>query len=248
MVNLVVAEKAFKAYEKRRKTYAPVPAWMEWKKKQHSEHDGVIRIEETWIPCKELTWGQDLHVTLYTPLDATSVKGVAICFHGLGNFGEREYYYLAPWLAKHGIVAVVPDMPYFGHNVLHRGAHGRIGTWKAQIKAMTTCVKWMFSPTCPLANAKVLVNELPWFVVGISMSGLGVLDWGLNEFNETSLHAKDLARCRGIVSLVPAVKFSLQIPPVKKFLAFLVGKLAPNFVFDQQTAPDGARPGEPRQE
>jgi alpha-beta hydrolase superfamily lysophospholipase len=239
-VKLMVAEKSFKAYEKRKATYVAVPTWMEFKKRQREELDGAVLVEEKWIPGKGEEWGQDLHVTIYAPLDATKTKAIAICFHGLGNFGEREYYYLAPWLAKHGIATVVPDMPYFGHNVLHRGAHGRIGKWESQIAAMTTCVKWTLSPSGAIAKRQLRVAELPWFVVGISMSGLGVLDWGLTQFNESCLDPKDIARCKGITSLVPAVKFSLVIPPIKKFLAFVVGKLAPNFVFDQQTAPDAA--------
>jgi alpha-beta hydrolase superfamily lysophospholipase len=236
----MVAENAFKALEKRKGTYAGVHTWMHFKTKQRAELKGVVQVDETWVPSKDEEWGQDLHVTTYAPLDAKSTKGMAICFHGLGNYGEREYYYLAPWLAKHGIVAVAPDLPYFGHNVLHRGAHGRIGKWSSQIKAMTKCVKWAFSTASPLASAGIIASELPWFVVGISMSGLGVLDWGLTQFNEVCLDPKDMARCRGIVSLVPAVKFTLDISPVKKLLALIIGNLAPNFVFDQQTAPDPA--------
>ncbi len=236
----MVAEKAFKALEKRAGTYAAVHTWMHFKTKQRAELDGVARVDETWIPGKDEEWGQDLHVTTYAPLEAKNIKGVAICFHGLGNYGEREYYYFAPWLAKHGIVAVAPDMPYFGHNVIHRGAHGRIGKWRSQIKAMTRCIKWALSTAGQLSSTGSHANELPWFVVGISMSGLGVLDWGLTQFNEACLDPKDMARCRGIASIVPAVKFRLQINPIKKFLAFLIGNLAPDFVFDQQTPPDPA--------
>ncbi|NMC06686.1 MAG: alpha/beta hydrolase [Candidatus Lokiarchaeota archaeon] len=236
----MVAEKSFKAYEKRRATYVQVPSWMDFKKEQREKYNGVLRIEETWIPGKEAGWKQDLHVTVYAPIDAKTTKAVAACFHGLGNFGEREYYYLAPWLAEHGIVAVVPDLPYFGHNVIHRGAHGRIGKWEAQIAAMTACIKWVLSPDGDLAKREIGVAGLPWFVVGISMSGLGTLDWGLTQFNDSCLDPADMARCKGIASLVPAVKFSLSVSPIKKFLAFIIGKVAPNFVFDQQTAPDPA--------
>ncbi|MEX2726530.1 MAG: alpha/beta hydrolase [Candidatus Sigynarchaeum springense] len=234
----MVAEKAFKALEKRGNTYVKVPPWKEWKARQQAELGKVIRIEEGWIPGKAEAWHQDLHVTVYSPLDASSAKGVAFCFHGLGNFGQREYYYFAPWLAKHGIVAVAPDLPYFGHNVLHRGAHGRIGKWESQIEAMTTCIKWALAPSSKIASAGVAVGTLPWFVVGISMSGLGVLDWGLSQFNEACLDQQEMARCKGVIALVPAIKFRLEINPVKKLLALILGKLAPNFVFDQQTPPD----------
>jgi len=240
VVITVVAENAFKALEKRKGTYAAVHAWMKFKADQRRELDGVVRVDETWIHGVDEKWHQDLHVTTYAPAEAKSTKGVAICFHGLGNYGEREYYYFAPWLAKHGIAAVVPDLPYFGHNVLHRGAHGRIGKWSSQIKAMTACVKWAFSTESPLASAGIRASELPWFVVGISMSGLGVLDWGISQFNNTCLDPKAMARCKGITALVPAVKFRLEINPVKKLLALIIGTLAPNFVFDQQTPPDPA--------
>nr|MDO8112363.1 alpha/beta hydrolase [Candidatus Sigynarchaeota archaeon] len=232
----MVAEKAFKAYEKRKTTYVLVQPWMDWKSKQRDDSKRRIRIEESWIPCSGSKWGHDLHVTTYAPLDALKIKGVAVCFHGLGNFGEREYYYFAPWLADHGFIAFVPDMPYFGHNIIHRGAHGRIGSWNSQIEAMTTCVSWSLQK----AGTVVGSTGLPWIVVGISMSGLGVLDWGINQFNEQHLDPKVMGRCNGIAALVPALEFRIKIHPIKKFLGFIVGKLAPNYVFDQKTPPDTA--------
>jgi alpha-beta hydrolase superfamily lysophospholipase len=230
----MVAEGALKALEKRKATFVSVPSWMQFKKMQAEATDGVLHVERAWIPCPGTPWGHDLHVTVFAPLDLGQIRGTAVLFHGLGNFGEREMYYLAPWLACCGYASIVPDLPYFGHNVIHKGAHGRIGKWDWQLDAMTECILWGHAWTA----SATAVPGLPWFLLGISMSGLGVLDYGLNRFDESHLGKEAVDSCACIVALVPAVAFRLQVSPVKKLLAFIAAKIAPDFVFDQQTGPD----------
>lgn len=229
----MVAEKARAALEKRGATFHVVKPWMDFKRTQREALAGTLHVEETWIPGKDTPWNQDMHVTMFAPLDATKIKKLAICFHGLGNFGEREFYYLAPWLAERGHLVVLPDLPYFGHNVLHRGAHCRIGKWADQLRAMTAAISWAREQAACRVSTPAASSVLPWFVVGISMSGLGVLNWGLDHFNEHTFDAAAMDACKGIVALVPALQFRVEVPTVKKALAFLIGKLAPDFAFDQ---------------
>jgi alpha-beta hydrolase superfamily lysophospholipase len=236
----MAAEKALKALEKRKGAYVSVPPWMEWKSKQEFEADGVIHLEQSWIPCPGRPWKHDLHVSVYAPVDGSSIKAMVIGFHGLGNFGDREYYYFAPWFAKQGFAVIIPDLPYFGHNVMHRGTHGRIGKWDSQLVAMTECIKWGLAWTRNAMSMPADQDSIPWYMVGISMSGLGVIDYGLKQFNEKTLGVDVVKSCNAIVSLVPALKFRLEISPVMKFLALLAGNIAPNFVFDQQSTPDPA--------
>ncbi len=196
-----------------------------------------MHVEKSWIPCKDKPWKQDLYVKCIAPLNPGDVKSVIVGFHGLGNFGEREYYYFAPWFSERGYAVIMPDLPYFGHNVKHRGVHGRIGKWSWQMNAMSEIIKWGLKWGEDYTGGRLKAGEAPWSMVGISMSGLGILDYGLHHFTN-ELDGKTVKSCAGITSVVPAVKFKIDISPLQMFAALLVGTLAPNFIYVLEPKPD----------
>ncbi|HME51589.1 MAG TPA: alpha/beta hydrolase [Candidatus Lokiarchaeia archaeon] len=236
----MVGEKAYKALSKIGKAWPKVTPWIERKQKEQDDFPEIFHEHHDWIPGTSKPWKQDMYVSVHAPVDKEQVKGVIVAFHGLGNFGEREFFYFAPWFAARGYIVITPDLPYFGHNVKHHGVHGRIGKWSLQIDAMADCIKWGINWASEYTGRLVNAENLPWFLVGISMSGLGVLDFGLNNFTVEEVGQLALDACRGVVALVPAVKFRLAISPVLKALALLLTPLFPNFVYNQQTPPDPA--------
>ncbi|MHA1680300.1 MAG: alpha/beta hydrolase [Promethearchaeota archaeon] len=225
----MVAEKAFKYVEKMSGIRVQVPPWHEFKEKREAEVAGELHVEKTRILCKDMPWKHDLYVTVFAPREKADVKGLVIGFHGLGNFGEAEYYYFSTWFARRGYVVVTPDLPYFGHNVGHFKTRGRIGKWKWQMEAMTVSIKWARGYASSYAGNPA--NGIPWFMVGISMSGLGILFHGLNHFNETNFDPSTIKSCRAIVALVPAIKFLIPISRFMKAVALIISTLFPNYVY-----------------
>lgn len=236
----MVGEKALKALQKIGNAWSKVPPWIEFKRKEQVESQGVLLEHHDWIPGKSKPWKQDIHVCVHAPIDKELLKGIIVAFHGLGNFGEREFFYFAPWFTARGFIVLTPDLPFFGHNVIHHGVHGRIGRWNWQIQAMVECVKWAIEWSSSYAGRPVNAGDLPWFLVGISMSGLGVLDFGLRYLNTNTVGQPTFDACKGVAALVPAIKYKLDIFPVLKAIAFIAASLFPNFVYDQQTSPDPA--------
>ena len=231
-------ETRFKDLPKYKALRPDVPDWIEFKREQVTALKGVVHREENFILCKDKKpWGHDLHVTVHAPSDPEKISGIIIAFHGLGNFGQAEYYYFAPWFAKKGYIVIAPDLPYFGHNVLHRGVHGRIGKWVWQMDAMSESIKWALEWASDYSAGKYNAKSIPWSIVGISMSGLGVLYHGL--FHLTGdISAEVLKNCRGITSLVPALEFLIPISPLQKLGVYLISAIAPNFIYTMDPVPD----------
>lgn len=148
-----------------------------------------------------------IHGQVWEP-DST-VSGVIILVHGLGEHSGRYSSHFADYFTQQGFAIVTFDLPGHGKS---GGKRGHINQYDDFSKLVSSGVSY--------TKSKYL--DLPIFVYGHSLGGLIALEYIIKHKPEIN----------GAIITAPVIDVNEPIPPVKVALAKILDKFFPSFVLD----------------
>ncbi|MHA1793831.1 MAG: alpha/beta fold hydrolase [Promethearchaeota archaeon] len=151
----------------------------------------------------------------WLPDNKEKMKSIVVSIHGLGAHAKREFYYMGPFLEKKGHAVFAIDLPGFGH---WKGLKGNVKNWNVFRNAVQLA----------LNKAHERFPDLPLFLMGISLGGLTILDFGLNGSKPRPVPIM------GFLAYVPAVDYAVEIKWYQKVAIAIIGTLAGNLKYESE--------------
>ncbi len=145
---------------------------------------------------------------------STSVKGVIILIHGMGEHSSRYNDFLIPKFLEKNLSVITYDQ--FGHGKTE-GKKGHNPNFEAVLATVTTVKD----------KAKEIFGNVPFFLYGHSMGGNVVLNYALRK--EHSF--------KGIIATSPFLRISFKAPAWKLTIGKIIQKIAPSVTMPNELDP-----------
>ncbi|MFX0099995.1 MAG: alpha/beta fold hydrolase [Candidatus Hodarchaeota archaeon] len=168
-------------------------------------------IEETEVDFKP----HPLFGAWWLPDNEVMPEGVIVAIHGLGSHSTREFHYAGPYMAERKYAMFAIDLPGFGK---WKGLKGNVKSWKMIRNAVQRAID----------TAHERFPDLPLFLMGQSLGGLTILEYGL------SVKEPRPVKLSGFIAYVPAIDYNVEITWYQKLGVALVGFLAGNVKYEQK--------------
>ncbi|MHA1699845.1 MAG: alpha/beta fold hydrolase [Promethearchaeota archaeon] len=153
-----------------------------------------------------------LYSVWWLPDSDSGPEGVLVGIHGLGAHAEREFHYMGPFMAENGWAMHAIDLPGFGH---WTGLKGNVKNWSLLRRAVQIA----------LDSAHQRFPDLPVFLMGISLGGLTILEYGLKVQKPRPVPIE------GFITYVPAIDYNVDIKWYEMLAVAIVGSIAGNYKY-----------------
>ena len=164
---------------------------------------------------------QEFHFTFYNTkffgqyYKSSTVKGVIILVHGMGEHAGRYNDFLIPKFLEHNISVIAYDQ--FGHGKTE-GKRGHNPNFEAVLETVTI-IK---------SKATDIFGDVPYFLYGHSMGGNVVLNYVLRKEH----HFK------GVIATSPFLRISFKPPAWKLGVGKIIQKIAPSLTMSNELDPN----------
>jgi len=145
---------------------------------------------------------------------STTVKGVLILVHGMGEHSSRYRDFLIPKFLAQDVSVITYDQ--FGHGKT-QGKKGHNPNFEAVLETVTIIKN----------KAKDIFGDVPFFLYGHSMGGNVVLNYALRKEHDF----------KGIIATSPFLRISFKPPTWKLAVGKIIQKIAPAVTMPNELDP-----------